>query len=785
MVKYYLSFLLLLIAGIAVGQKVQLVGKVMTKNDQLAIGEVLVQVENYTLNSVSNSEGIFNLEFPGTGSYNLLISHVSFLNEQLTIEGPFTDTLRIYLAEERLYLKTVDVKADKTDRLTEVNLQKLTPVSVNEMATPFNEFSQLLNTLPGVVSNNELSSSYTVRGGNFDENLIYVNGIEIYRPFLVRAGQQEGLSFINPDLVSSVNFSAGGWESKYGDKLSSNLLVEYKEIDTLEGNINIGLLGASAYVGTKVGKRGNLIAGIRYKNARYLFNTFETNGNYLPRFVDFQAYYKLKLNNRTSIDILAASAFNDYLVYPATTETDFGNFQQKLRFLVVYDGAESLSYRTGQVGVRLKHLFSTQFKSAITVSAFNTAEYEYNNTEGFYRLCDVDRDINSDTFDECISQRGVGSDFRYARNILTASVIQLVNRNDYQVNAKNLLSFGVSIKSQSISDLINEYSFIDSSDFVTVNNVVNRENKLTAEFVDTYVQHEMEVNNRTFINYGLRLSYGSNTEEWLLSPRFTINRSVFSDLSGQLSFSAGIYRQYPFYRELRDVSGQLNSDVKSQNALHLVTSYTKDFSLRQRPFTFTTSAYYKHYFHLIPYDVENVRIRYRPELSATGYATGVDFRFSGEFIPDMESWFSLGLLSTKEDVVGDGRGLIRRPSDQRITASIFFQDHFINDPSLKVSLKLQIGSGLPFGPPNSLKGRNIFTGEWYRRMDVGFSKEFEIEWQHLKGVESFWLGIDVLNVLGVSNTISYSWVEDVNGQNFAVPNSLSARFLNLKGILKF
>lgn len=786
MMKYLFSIILsTVILTSAIAQQIQFVGQVLSESNNLPVGEVLIQIQNSNRSAVSNENGIFVFSLNSNESYGLLLSHVSYLNKEISIISSDSDTLKIFMKEERLYLNTVDVRADKIDRQSSVNLQRLKPVSVNEIATPFNEFSQLVNTLPGVVSNNELSSAYTVRGGNYDENLVYVNGIEIYRPFLIRAGQQEGLSFINPDMVSSVNFSAGGWESKYGDKLSSNLLVEYKEVDSLEGNINLGLLGASAYVGTPLGEKGNFIAGLRYKNAKYLFNTFDTDGEYLPRFFDFQAYYSFKVNQNTSLDVLGSVAINDYLVAPASRETDFGNFQQKLRFLVLYDGAESLSYRTGQLGVRLKHLFSSNFKSAVTVSAFNTSEYEYNNTEGFYRLCEIERDINSDNFDECISQKGVGSDFQYARNILSSSVIQLINRNDYQINPKNLISFGLSFKSQQVSDLINEYSFIDSSDYVSVNDVVNRDNQLQAEFLDAYAQHEWEINSRTFINYGLRLTYGSNTEEWLLSPRFTLNKALHSDRSGDLSFSAGVYRQYPFYRELRGVSGEIATDVKSQNSLHLVTSYTKDLQLFYRPFTFMSSAYYKHYFNLIPYDVENVRVRYRPELTAVGYATGIDFRFSGEFIPNTESWFSIGLLSTKEDLEGDGKGYIRRPSDQRVTASIFFQDHFINDPSLKVNLKLQIGTGLPFGPPNSLTERNIFVGEWYRRMDVGFSKQFDFRWKAGQDLQSFWLGIDVLNILGVSNTISYSWVEDVNARNFAVPNSLSARFLNLKGILKF
>jgi len=783
--KYIVFYSLFLLSSVTSFAQ-QLDGRIIAEESKLPISEAVIQIKGSNTSAISSADGTFKLTIEKGEAVTLLIRHVAYVNKEISVKPPFTEALMISLEREQVVLSQVDVKGNSDDDLPQGNLQPLTPLSVNEVATPFNEFSQLVNTLPGVVSNNELSSSYAVRGGNFDENLIYVNGMEIYRPFLIRAGQQEGLSFINPDMVNNIKFSAGGWENKYGDKLSSNLIVDYKEPEETQGNINVGLLGASAYVGASLSDGSSLLLGARYKNARYLFNTFDTNGEYLPLFVDAQAFYSKKFNSKTSIDILASLAQNDYQVVPSTQETDFGNFQQKLRFLVVYDGAESLKYRTAQGGIRLKHLFSERFRSSVIVSAFQTSEFEYNNTEGFYRLCDVDRDINSDTFDQCISQRGAGSNFLYARNILDAGVFQIINRNDWQISKRHLLSFGVEYKYQTVDDLLDEYEFIDSADFVQINRVVNQENRLFVNFGNAYAQHEWEINNRTFLNYGFRVNYGSNTEELLFSPRVSLQKKLHPDKSGQLTFAAGVYRQYPFYRELRDQSGEINNDVNAQSSLHLVTNYTKNLELWYRPFQLTTAAYYKYYFSLIPYDVDNIRIRYRPELDAVGYATGADIRLSGEFIPDTQSWLSLSVLSAKEDVEGDGQGFIRRPSDQRVTATIFFQDYFINNPSLRVNLKLQVGSGLPFSAPNSLKGRNSFSGEWYRRMDVGFSKQFDLEnLNSFKFIESCWIGVDVLNVLGVSNTISYSWIEDFNGQNFAIPNSLSARFLNVKGIVKF
>jgi len=782
--KYLIFFLLAIKSLNSLGQQA-LVGKIIAAKSKEPIENAVVQILDQSLNATTSSNGIFRFQIDKKlSSVTLSISHVSFINKEIQASLSVKDTLIIQLFEDNIYLNEVGVSA--RDKLPEGTLQTLVPLQVNELATPFNEFNQLLNTLPGVVSNNELSSAYAVRGGNFDENLIYVNGIEIYRPFLIRAGQQEGLSFINPDMVGSIKFSAGGWESKYGDKLSSNLLVDYKEVDKTNGNVNLGLMGASAYVGAALPGNSSLLVGMRYKNARYLFNTFDTQGEYLPLFIDAQAFYTKTFNEHTSIDVIATIAQNDYQFIPTTRETDWGNFQQTLRFLVAYDGAESLQYNTAQSGIRVKHSFSKRFRSSLSASYFYTAEFEYNNTEGFYRLCDIDRDINSDTFDQCIAQRGAGSNFLYARNILNASVFQITNRNDWQINNKHLLSFGLEYKQQKVDDTLDEYEFRDSADFVQIMRAVNQENDLSVDFANLYAQHEWELNNRLFVNYGLRLSYGANTDQVLLSPRMSISRVMHADRSGQITISSGMYRQFPFYRELRDLSGNINTDVEAQSSLHVVTNYTKNLELWYRPFQFTGSAYYKYHFSLIPYDIDNIRIRYRPELSAVGFATGADLRLSGEFIPDTQSWLSLSLLNTQENVEGDGQGFIRRPADQRVTATIFFQDHFRNNPSLRVNLKLQVGSGLPFSPPNSLEDRNAFIGEWYRRMDVGFSKEFDLNGlKNFRYIESFWLGIDVLNVLGVTNTISYSWIEDFNQQNFAIPNSLSARFFNLKGIVKF
>ncbi|WP_296620866.1 TonB-dependent receptor, partial [Marivirga sp.] len=569
----FFLFLVFFTPFISLGQTQSLKGRVIDSRNNEGIASAGIQLINTKFSTQTDSLGFFILKVPQQTEYRLTISHVSYINQDIKIQG--IDSAIIQMQIDNLLLQQVDVSG-QTDNLPRNGLQKIEPISVNETATPFNEFNQLLTTLPGVVSNNELSSSYAVRGGNFDENLVYVNGMEIYRPFLVRAGQQEGLSFINPDLVGSIEFSAGGWEAKYGDKLSSNLLIDYKKTEETEGNINVGLLGASGYLSTQFNEKDNLLLGLRYKNAKYLFNTFETAGEYLPRFLDFQAFYNYRFSDKTTLDLLAVFAQNDYRIEPASRESDFGSFQQKLRFLVAYEGVESLSYRSFQGGARLRHLFTDNFRTSVILSAFSTSEFEYSNTEGFYQLCDVDRDLSSDTFDECISLRGIGANYNYARNFLYAQVAQAIIRNDWQIQKDHLLAFGLEYKKQYVNDYLDEFEFRDSADFAQVNRVIKQENNLQATFANVYVQHEWQINTRHSLNSGLRLNYGSNTGEWLLSPRVQYQVILHDDKSGKLNFSTGLYRQYPFYRELRDFSGNITPDVRAQSAVHFVGNYTKN-----------------------------------------------------------------------------------------------------------------------------------------------------------------------------------------------------------------
>ena len=758
---------------------------------QTPLSNVSIQVGTSTSGTVTDPDGFFRLTI-AAGTYDLVFSHLEYTNILRQVVLQANDTLRIAvtLQPDVRLLQQVEILSNQEDISRRVpGLVKLDPRAAQNIPSPFNDFSRVLTTLPGVVSNNELSSAYSVRGGNYDENLVYVNNIPIYRPFLIRAGQQEGLSFINPDLVADVSFSSGGWQSKYGDKLSSTLNVKYKQPRRQRTSMRLGLLGGAAHV-EGAAKNITWIAGVRHKSARYLLNTLEVDGQYLPRFTDVQTYLTADLDGdpyrkKTELGVLLAYANNRYLVRPESRETNFGTLQQAFRLFVGYAGQEVLTYQTGQIGVLLDHRFSDRWRTQWIASWVSTREREYFDRYAAYRLCDVNVNLGNSDPNECAILLGVGANYAYARNKLAAGIFNAENRTTYLLNDINTLEFGVGIGVERIADQLNEFSLSDSADFSTIDERVANALNLSSQRFTAYVQNTTEPNTKHTINYGVRFNYWSYNRQWLISPRvqYAYRPAGRKDLVFRLG--AGLYQQPPFYRELRDRRGQLNPAIRAQSSVHAIAGVDHQFQLFGRSFTVLAEFYYKHLYNVIPYDIDNVRIRYFAKNNATAFATGVDMRINGEFIPGAESWFSIGLLRTREDVDKDGLGYIRRPSDQLINIGIFFQDHLPNDPSMRVHLSVLYGSGLPFGPPNNPQYRNFLNGSEYRRVDIGFSKEFLLGQQRERPLfRSLWLGLEVLNVLGTDNPISYTWIEAVNRQQYAVPNSLSARFINVQIILR-
>ena len=793
---YALCFFIIVFNGISddviYGQTAFINGKV-TDDQKIGIPAVNI-ITNNNQASTSDSLGRFSLPVTPDSAIVVIFSHVSFQTVTRKVNlGPSENIfLNITMVGESTLLDEVEIRDRGTPDDFVPSLTIINPESAKLLPSPFGEFNKVLATLPGVVSNNELSATYSVRGGNFDENLVYVNDMPIYRPFLIRAGEQEGLSFVNPYLVENIEFSSGGWAPEYGDKLSSSLNITYKKPRKWGGSATLSLLGGSLNLeGTSKNNRFTYLAGVRHKSSQYLLNTLETNGEYRPRFTDVQSYLTYNLDpkqNRTELSLLFGYANNRYLVEPETRETRFGTFSQVFRFIVGFEGQELLKYQTYQGGLKLSHKFSDKFRTSFMASGFHTQEREFFEVEGAYRLCDIDNNPGSAGFNECAVTLGLGSNYRSGRNLLDASIFNFQNKSEVQLGQNNQLEFGFGYDRELIEDVLNEYEFTDSADFALINTPpINTATELNSHRLTGYLQHNTWFGTNQRITYGVRVNYWSYNQELLVSPRFTYAYQTTWRRPVTFTAALGWYQQPPFYRELRNFAGEINPDIKAQSSLHAIIGADYNFQLWDRNFKFVSEAYYKHLDNVIPYDVDNVRIRYYGDNIATAYAAGLDLRVSGAFIKGTESWFSLGILKTEEDLSTDDKGYIRRPSDQRVTLGIYFEDHMPNDPSVRVYLNLLYGSGLPFGPPNNLEYRNQFDGTAYNRLDIGFSKLISLGQgnEASKGLNTIWLNAEILNLLGAKNTISYTWVKDLKNRQFAVPNNLSQRFFNLKLWVEF
>lgn len=782
--------LLLVQASITVAQT-SFRGLVIDEQEK-GIAQAHLVVGDHT--ALTDSLGFFTILVP-SGDFKLQISHIQYQTGVYLVD-PQKPPENFKLSTKVNMLDGVSVEDTRLQSAREqAAVTQLDPKDISRLPTAFGDFNKILSTLPGVVANNELSSTYAVRGGNFDENLVYVNGIEIYRPFLIRSGQQEGLSFVNTDLVKRVDFSSGGWQAKYGDKLSSALNIQYKEPEKAAGSVTFSLLGAAAHAEDQLGDRVKYVLGLRHKRSTYLLNTLETQGQYLPNFTDIQSYITIdadkdpkdRLEKDLEIGLLMAYSRNRYLVVPESRVTDFGSFSQAFRLFVAFEGKESMEYDTYQGGVKLTRKFNRKVQSTLVLSLMATLEREYLDLEGGYRLCDVDKNTSSSTFNDCVAVRGIGTRYTFARNRLRGKIWTVEQLNEWLPNKANKVEWGVNFTHQHIDDFLYEYAFVDSADYAQVEYSIQSEYQLNAPKLTAFVQHTWLIDDAKTLTYGLRALYWQLNGQFLLSPRaqFALKPQWNKDVIFRAS--AGVYHQTPLYRELRNREGLVNEQVKAQTSMHFIAGLDYQFPMWGRTFKLVSEAYYKSIKNVIPYDIDNVRIRYFGANMAKAFATGFDFRLNGEFIPGSESWISFGLLSTQEDIEGDDRGYLRRPSDQRLNVAILFQDHLPKNPTVRVFLNLVHGSGLPFGPPNDAEQRSVFKGPSYTRADIGFSKEFDFSEKGRKplGMNGLWITLEVLNLFANNNVFSYTWIEDVLGTNYAIPNALSARFLNLKLAARF
>ncbi|QUB47922.1 TonB-dependent receptor [Prevotella sp. oral taxon 475] len=655
-----------------------------------------------------------------------------------------------------------------------------------------NAVEDLIQSQAGVSTHNELSSQYNVRGGAFDENSVYINNVEVYRPFLVRSGQQEGLSIINPDLVERIDFSTGGYAAKYGDKMSSALDITYKRPTHFEASAAASLLGASAYLG--LGSRNlSWSNALRYKTTRYLLGSLQTHGEYRPAFLDYQTYLSYTPNPRWQLDLIANVADNHYNFTPADRETRFGTMQNVRSFRVYFDGQEKDLFRTLFASLTLTRRFSPQASLSLIASAFHTRESETYDIQSQYWLTQTETSENL----------GVGTYFEHARNHLKAQVqsLQLMLNRKMQGHT---LEAALCLKHERVEERSTEYEMRDSSGYsiphtggdLNLIYSLRAVNTLKARRTEAYLQDTYRFTSQhghthfTF-NYGLRLSHWSFNGETILSPRLSLGIVPAFNRNITLRLATGLYYQAPFFKELRDTSttagitrATLNRNIKSQRSIHFIAAADYRFNLSGRPFKFTAEVYYKAMNHLVPYSVNNVKVVYYGQNLSRGHAAGVDLKLYGEFVPGTDSWINLSLMDTRMLLNGKTLPL---PTDQRYAVNLFFTDYFPGTDRWKMSLRLAFADGLPFAAPHRQLENHSFRAPAYKRADIGMSYRLLNNETHAarSPFRNIWLGIDCLNLLGISNVNSYYWITDVTAQQYAVPNYLTGRQINAKLLFEF
>ncbi len=792
-------FLLLLPLQVSAQQNATLKGKI-TNSRKEPISGAYVQIKKQNLIATSDADGNYTIELPAKQNTKITFSHISYVSitYNLVLKNGETKQFNPILDDKKEQLEEVKVESKqdirkKTNEINTIHLENL-PVSGNGAV------EQIIKTLPGVSSNNELSSQYSVRGGNFDENLVYINDIEIYRPNLVRSGQQEGLSIINPNFVSSVQFSSGGFDAKYGDKLSSVLDVKYKTPQRFEASAEASLLGTSAHIANShLNNKFSYLAGIRYKTNEYLLNSLNSKGEYKPNYTDFQALINYRFSSSLSLHLWTSFSENNYNFKPEIRNTSFGTINKALQLKIYFEGEEKDKYETNIQALSFKYHPNSNSLYRLIASRYETLEQEKFDIMGQYFLSDLFVSQGGSN-SQGVENLGIGTYIDHARNKLSKEVYTLDFKADHSIN--NLfLQWGVGLKKEVIDDRINEWQYQDSAGYsVPISNTDvllaysrNANNKVSSNHISSFAQASyVFANNKGEFQFtgGLRHHYWDYNKENFVSPRASINFIPNWERKVKFRFAAGYYQQTPAYRQMLTIDGQISNRLKLQKSIHYVLGQEYYFSAWNRPFKFSSELYYKDLKTIIPYDIENVRIRYYGDQKAKGYAAGIDLRINGEFIPGTESWASLSILKTEENIVGDAMGFIPRPTDERFNFSMFFQDYLPNNPSYRMHLSLFYGGKLPVWSPKNGKNGSNFRMPNYRRIDLGFSKTL-IDEKHksrnslLKHVKTMRISLEVFNVLDINNTVSYLWMKDISGNQYAIPNYLTGRKLNLKLSVKF
>lgn len=745
--------------------------------------------------TVTSLKGEYHLTLHSADSVVIRFSMLGYHTKTRVLKNPKgPQTLQVVLTGSSKSLDEVQVTGQK---IQSGQMQELSTKQLKGMPSATgNAVESLIQAQAGVSTHSELSSQYNVRGGSFDENSVYINNVEIYRPFLVRSGQQEGLSIINPDMVDRISFSTGGFEAKYGDKMSSALDITYRRPKRFEANAEASLLGGSAFIGFS-NKKFAWSNGLRYKTNQYLLGSLETNGEYRPKFLDYQTYFTYTPNKRWSIDFIGDISDNHYRFKPKDRETRFGTLENVRSFRVYFDGQERDLFRTytGTLGITRHWGDSTSV--SLLGSAFNTNEQEKYDIQGQYWLTQTETSENL----------GVGTYFQHARNYLKAHVESIKLMFKHKSRQHNVEA-GFTYKIEHVEEQSAEYEMRDSAGYniphtgrdLNMIYSMRSNNELNANRSEFYIQdtwrfrsgaEDAEKQTLYTLNYGIRFSHWNFNQESILSPRVSL--SIIPAFNQDLSFrfATGLYYQAPFYKELRDTTTRngvtyvtLNQHIKSQRSLQFIAGMDYRFNIQKRPFKFTTEIYYKKLGNLIPYSVNNVKVTYYGDNLASGHSAGIDMKLYGEFVPGTDSWITLSLMDTKMKL--NGRS-IPMPTDQRYALNFFYTDYFPGTDRWLMNLKLAFADGLPFSAPHREMELNSFRAPAYKRADIGMSyRLFNNEDHHSKSIfKNVWLGVDCLNLFGISNVNSYYWVTDVTNQMYAVPNYLTGRMINGKVRVEF
>lgn len=790
--KYILQLLVVLLASAhkISAQDFTLTGRVIDE-EQNPIELATVSCLEQGKVTATNLKGEFKLSLKSTDSVVVKFSMIGYNARKRVFRNPrgrqrVEITLHSMAALGEIVVTEKRRQTSGTERLDIKDMKGVPTASGNAVEA-------LIQQQAGVSTHNEMSSQYNVRGGSFDENSVYINNVEIYRPLLIRSGQQEGLSIINPDMVESIGFSTGGFEAKYGDKMSSALDITYRQPKKFETNASASLLGASAYVGIG-GKKFSMSHGIRYKTNRYLLGSLDTDGEYRPNFLDYQTYISFKPNQRWSIDFIGNISENHYNFVPTDRETSFGTMEDVKSFRVYFDGQEKDVFRTLFGALTISRQLGANTKLSLLASAFHTKEQETYDIQGQYWLDDTQTSTNL----------GVGTYMEHARNYLTANVESFKLMLNHKTK-RHTIEGGFTYKLEHIEEHSREYEMRDSSGYSIPHSAdrldliysLNSRNTMDSHRLEGYIQDTYKFTsgeeNSTFytLNYGIRFSNWSFNKETTVSPRASI--AIIPAFNNNMTFrlATGLYYQAPFFKELRDtttVNGatvvRLNNKIKSQRSIHFVAAFDYRFKIKERPYKFTAEAYYKALSNIIPYNVNNVKVTYYGQNMGNGYAAGLDMKLYGEFVPGTDSWVTFSVMSTKQTI--NGRR-VPMPTDQRYSINLHFTDYFPGTERWKMTLRLAFADGLPFGAPHQGLEYQDFRAPAYKRVDVGLSyRAYDNDDRKKRSIfKNIWLGIDCLNLFGISNVNSYYWVTDVTNQQYAVPNYLTGRQINGRVIFEF